>query len=159
MMDDLRAKSVPCRTCGVSILETTAQQLRGRCHPCARKTLHLRVGTAFRSAASFLLTPILFPIFLVQEWLRYRRRPRWPTTVDEAVRFLSRSENLEYARNFTTADDFVSDQYFGLGLSVRNSMGLWQGNTELLTACGADDPDEASSRILEALWRAANSER
>lgn len=45
--------------------------------------------------------------------------------------------------------------HFTLGMSIRNDLGLWSGNPELAcSACGGVPchPDEASSRILEAVW-------
>jgi len=48
--------------------------------------------------------------------------------------------------------------HFTLGLDIRNRDGLWSGNESLvLSACGTPcHPDDASMRIIEALWRQLN---
>ncbi|MBL8394611.1 MAG: hypothetical protein JNK99_07665 [Candidatus Accumulibacter sp.] len=46
--------------------------------------------------------------------------------------------------------------HFGLGMWIRNSLGLWKGNDELMQAIKERNqsihPDEASMVIVEAVW-------
>ena len=53
----------------------------------------------------------------------------------------------------TPADD-VDTLSLGLGAAIRNELGLWEGNTELLADCGLPDmhPDTAPMAILRSLW-------
>lgn len=43
---------------------------------------------------------------------------------------------------------------YGLGVKIRNEYGLWEGNQALLNSCGTTHPDDATSVILEGVWRA-----
>jgi hypothetical protein len=80
----------------------------------------------------------------------------WPTTVDEAVRdlvsTLSIADKLEIQ---WTAKENIISLYSVWGLRIRNRYGLWRANDKLiLSACaGPCHPDDASMRIIEALWR------
>ena len=54
--------------------------------------------------------------------------------------------------------------HFSLGMRIRNTFGLWQGNNDLLASCFPDvtdpymlmiiehDPDRASGVMVDALW-------
>ena len=45
--------------------------------------------------------------------------------------------------------------HFGWGMGIRNSFGLWQGNTKLLESCGGGKrihPRDCSMIIIEAVW-------
>ena len=98
-----------------------------------------------------------------------KRPEKWPRTVEEAVEQLMSSiseEDKERLRNMPEEDLIVL--HMDLGLAIRNTFGLWQGNKELLKSCGLwsipdsayDDflpmwvhPDDASGVIVEALWK------
>jgi hypothetical protein len=43
--------------------------------------------------------------------------------------------------------------HFGLGMTIRNECGLWDGNTDLLASCGSPDmhPESASDVIVRAV--------
>ena len=60
----------------------------------------------------------------------------WPATVSEAaariVRALSRREKSGLA---SASDEDLYAHHFGLGASIRNNFGLWEGNTDLLDDC------------------------
>jgi len=99
-----------------------------------------------------------------------KRPKKWPRTVEEAVEQLMSSmseEDKERLRNMPEEDLILL--HMGLGLEIRNTLGLGQGNKELLESCGLrsmpdsayDDflpmqvhPDDASGVIVEALWKA-----
>jgi hypothetical protein len=81
--------------------------------------------------------------------------PDWPTTVDEAVdRILAKMTNAEKDVVRTTPATDRDLLHFGLGASIRNECGLWDGNTDLLASCGSTDmhPDSASDAIVRAVW-------
>lgn len=89
-----------------------------------------------------------------------RQRPEsepWPETLDEAVEQLLKQlgwKMKEYLRD--TPEAHVAARFHhGLGTSIRNRYGLWQGNLSLLDSCGSTmmHPDEASAVIIKALWR------
>jgi len=56
-----------------------------------------------------------------------------------------------------TEDDLIS-LHFGLGMWIRNNLGLWHGNPELLAATGKQDPDDASVVIVQAFWQRLREE-
>jgi len=79
---------------------------------------------------------------------------QWPVTIDEAVGVviatLSEDERASIA---VLARDQLSGLHFGLGLWIRNNLGLWKGNESLLESTGAPNADDASLVIIEAVWR------
>ncbi len=80
-------------------------------------------------------------------------RRRWPRTVDEAVERLLTTIDVKQIPRYDSRSAFVANTHFILGMYVRNTFGLWQGNESLLEECGTEDPDEASQIILGVLWR------
>ncbi len=53
----------------------------------------------------------------------------------------------------TKKEDLIK-YHFGWGMGIRNSYGLWKGNTELLKSCGGEDihPDSCSMVIINRVW-------
>jgi len=43
--------------------------------------------------------------------------------------------------------------HFTAGSEIRNALGLWTGNRELLDDVGTDHPDDAAAVIIHALWK------
>jgi hypothetical protein len=91
---------------------------------------------------------------------RFLERRQWPLTVDQAIDKLLRELSKEDLRLIRSNDANID--WFSLGQAIRNSFGLWEGNTALLDSCGVfDDPipaDAASGVILAALkQRLANN--
>ena len=84
---------------------------------------------------------------------------KWPTTVKATVKdIISRmSESDKETVRKTNREDLIQFHFFW-GMGIRNQYGLLRGNEELLRhACGDDlfgDADEASLRIMEAVWDA-----
>ena len=82
------------------------------------------------------------------------RMEQWPTSVEGAVEQLlsQMTESNKAVLRDATEDDLVMIHY-DLGLSIRNSFGLWAGNKALLKSCGAEDmhPDDASAIIIERM--------
>ena len=77
-----------------------------------------------------------------------------PDTVDEAVRLLiAMVPKAEQARIAVMPQDELVLLHLGLGLWIRNNLGLWQDNPTLLDACGVQSPDDASAFLIVAFWR------
>src|SRR5947208_897778 len=93
------------------------------------------------------------PEIKVDPFLLYQ--DNWPVTVEDTVRdILPRISRLDKLEMMVTNKDHMKGMHFTLGLSIRNRYGLWRGNEKLiLSACGFRcHPDDASGKILEALW-------
>lgn len=76
-----------------------------------------------------------------------------PETVDAAVRLLQALvPEDEQAKIVQMAETELVMLDFGLGLWIRNNLGLWHGNQALLDATGEEHPDDASTVIIRAFW-------
>jgi hypothetical protein len=74
----------------------------------------------------------------------------YPTTVDAAVRLLlSMVEESEQAKIAAMDSEDIYTLHFGLGMWIRNHMGFYAGNAQLLKATGETEPD-ASMVIMRA---------
>ena len=89
-----------------------------------------------------------------------KRRPRqddWPRTVDEAVNLiLIKLDDASKAQVKSTARADLVKFHRGWGMGIRNSYGLWGGNTDLLKSCGDDKvihPESCSAVIIEHVWQ------
>ena len=81
---------------------------------------------------------------------------QWPKTVDDAVDLIiahMSEEEKEELRGMSKKG--LLTLHHELGMCIRNSFGLWEGNTELLESCGspAMKPDSASAVMIRAVWR------
>ncbi len=77
-----------------------------------------------------------------------------PISVDAAVRVLQGMiPEDEQAKIAKMPEDELPMLHFGLGQWIRNNLGLWQGNTQLLAATGEKHPDDASEVIIRAFWQ------
>lgn len=82
---------------------------------------------------------------------------RWPTTIDEAVGVviatLSDDDKVTIA---AMPKSELIGLHMGLGAWIRNNLGLWKGNDQLMQAIGEGDgsihPDDASMVIIKAVW-------
>jgi hypothetical protein len=90
----------------------------------------------------------------------------WPSTLIEAVdRLMSTLTPDELDAIGHMSEGELISLHFSLGMRIRNEFGLWQGNDDLLASCCPDvtdpymlmiikhDPDGASGRIIDALWK------
>ncbi len=115
------------------------------------------------------LLPVLFHIGIVASFsgcqtpagsgqVAAEQRAKWPKTVDEAVDRLMTELNQADLRavRVRTENDLI-DFHMSLGLYIRNSYGLWQGNKALLKSAGSGHPDDASYVIITGLWHKLNS--
>lgn len=83
----------------------------------------------------------------------------WPGTVDQAVGvLLGLLPDGEKARIAAMSPNDLITLHFGLGMWIRNNLGLWSENHALLESTGAHNPDDASGLIIEALWRRLREE-
>jgi hypothetical protein len=77
-----------------------------------------------------------------------------PTTIEASVRLvLGLMPEDEHARITALSRADLATLHLGLGLWMRNHLGLWNGNQALLDATGKIHPDEASEVLVEALWQ------
>ena len=82
----------------------------------------------------------------------------WPKTIDEAVGvLLATVSDVDQDRIADMAESELIGLHFGLGMWIRNNLGLWQGNQALMQAIRQDTPqihpDDVSMVIIKALWR------
>jgi hypothetical protein len=76
-----------------------------------------------------------------------------PATVEAAVRLLQGLvPDDEQTRIAFLPESELPTLDFGLGQWVRNNLGLWGGNADLLADAGAENADDASVVIVRAFW-------
>lgn len=83
-----------------------------------------------------------------------------PLTVEQAVEEIisDMSEEDKEKVKDTPFSDLIL-YHHGWGTGIRNSFGLWRGNTELLkSACSSESchPDDASMEIIYGVWNRLN---
>ena len=83
---------------------------------------------------------------------------QWPATIDEAVGVVIASlSDREKAAIAAMAESELIGLHFGLGMWIRNNLGLWQGNDELMQVIRERDQaihtDDVSMVIIAAVWR------
>jgi len=84
---------------------------------------------------------------------------QWPETVDQAVGvLLGLLPDAEKAKVAAIAQDDLVALHLGLGMWIRNNLGLWSENSALLESARAQNADDASVVIIEALWRRLREE-
>jgi hypothetical protein len=83
----------------------------------------------------------------------------WPTTVEAAVKeILARLPEADRSIIKAMRKEELIKLHFTLGLDIRNRAGLWSGESLMLSACGTPcHPDDASMRIIEAVWLRLNN--
>ena len=86
---------------------------------------------------------------------------KWPTTVNATVADLLSvlpATDKEAIRK-TKKEDLIQ-YHHGWGTGIRNHYGLWRGNQALIEdACHKPcHPDDASMKIIEAVWQALQRE-
>ena len=81
-------------------------------------------------------------------------RAAWPKTVDEAVTsLLAGMDDADKARVRDTKKEDLILFHHGWGTGIRNDLGLWRGNTNLMADCHTEVPDHASMVIIKAVWQ------
>ena len=82
-----------------------------------------------------------------------------PATVDAAVRLLQglvpQAEQATIA--YMKEDDLITLDP-GLGMWIRNNLGLWRGNDALIESTGEANADDASVVIIRAFWLALRAD-
>ena len=89
----------------------------------------------------------------------------WPESCTEAVEYLLEGlsdEDKATIRN--TPKENLINFHFGWGMGIRNELGLWRGNDQLISSCmdlnSTNDPhpDSISMIIIEEVWKALNEQ-
>jgi hypothetical protein len=116
-----------------------------------------------RALGSFLILLAVLLVFVRLSTAEIETGPEllgpenWPVTVEDTVRdLLPRIPRFQKLRIwFVKKDDLIS-LHHGFGTWIRNRYGLWRGNDKLiLSACSFRcHPDDASMKIIEAVWEA-----
>lgn len=79
------------------------------------------------------------------------------STVEEAVSIIVKSlkaDDLQHIKEMPKEKLIVL--HHSLGTWIRNSFGLWASNDVLLRATGEHHPDDASFKIIIAVWEKLN---
>jgi hypothetical protein len=79
----------------------------------------------------------------------------WPKTVDAAVEYvLDTLDEETKAKVRATHREDLPNFHHGLGTGIRNALGLWRGNSELLKSCGGErtHPESCSMTLLQRVW-------
>ena len=75
-----------------------------------------------------------------------------PRTIDQAVaRLISEMNDADKRRLRKTQKGSLISFHDVWGTGIRNQFGLWRGNTNLMAACGANELDQASMVIIQAV--------
>ena len=84
---------------------------------------------------------------------------QWPETVDQAVGvLLGLLPDGEKAKIAAMSQDDLVALHLGMGMWIRNNLGLWSENSALLQSARAQNPDDASVVIIEDLWQRLREE-
>ena len=86
------------------------------------------------------------------------KQKAWPGTVDEAVVVvLATLSDADKDQIAGMAEADLIGLHFGLGLWIRNNLGLWHGNQALMQSIRQVTPnihpDDVSTVIIEAVWK------
>lgn len=82
-------------------------------------------------------------------------RDSWPQDQCVAVALLiaAMTPDSKAALARTKRDDLFPD-HTGMTDFIRHNFGLWEGNTALIESCRCENPDDATTRIIEMTWNA-----
>jgi hypothetical protein len=76
-----------------------------------------------------------------------------PKTVDDAVTvLLTLMPDIEQAKVAQVREEDLERLHLGMGIWIRNNLGLWSGNEELMADTGAYDADSAAAVITRTFW-------
>jgi hypothetical protein len=86
------------------------------------------------------------------------KQKEWPGTVDEAAGVVLATLSDEDKNQIAgMAEGDLIGLHFGLGMWIRNNLGLWQGNQALMQSIRQHTPDihpdDVSMVIIEAVWK------
>jgi hypothetical protein len=97
-------------------------------------------------------------------------RTPWPETINDAAeRIISIMDEKEKKKVQSIPENKLEKLHFGLGMYVRNELGLLEGNDDLIKACAiskygdfeslffVNDTDSAANVILEEIWNRLNA--
>jgi hypothetical protein len=105
---------------------------------------------------------VVLPCLALASWAHageQRVAKAHPQTVREAVEVVRGWLDEENRRELAyMAEDDLILLHHGLGMGLRNGLGLWGDNPRLLADCGKVHPDDCSSIIIGALHRRLRAE-
>lgn len=79
---------------------------------------------------------------------------QWPKTVEQAVeRVIATLTAEQRERVRQTPEDQLICFHENMGRWIRNVFGLWGGNNALIEALGRRHPDDASTLIVQNVWK------
>lgn len=111
-----------------------------------RRTLNIVFALLVAAGAAHFM----FPGHLKAWW------KGWPLNIDAAAAAVLVELTAEQRQALKgTPRDRLIEYHFGLGMAIRNDLGLWNGNEPLLaSACEGKNchPDDASMLIIERAW-------
>lgn len=86
------------------------------------------------------------------------KQKEWPGTVDEAAGVVLASlSDADKDQIAGMAESDLIGLHVGLGMWIRNNLGLWQGNQALMQSIRQHTPDihpdDVSMVIIEAVWK------
>ena len=86
------------------------------------------------------------------------KQKQWPVTIEESADVvIAALTETEAAKISGMSESELINLHFGVGMWIRNNLGLWQGNDALIQALREREPgihpDEASMLIIEQVWR------
>jgi hypothetical protein len=86
------------------------------------------------------------------------KQKQWPVTIEEATGVVVAAlPEAEAAKIAAMPESDLINLHFGLGMWIRNNLGLWQGNDALMQALRECEPgihpDDVSMLIIEQVWR------
>ncbi|MBB1075771.1 hypothetical protein HUU62_15285 [Rhodoferax sp. 4810] len=77
----------------------------------------------------------------------------FPATIDAAVRLLKTMVDVdEQAKTARMDEAELFHLHFGLGAWIRNNLGLYAGNDQLMRATEMTEPDDASMVVIRSFW-------
>lgn len=92
-------------------------------------------------------------------------KSNWPVDCDEAAQMIFSDLDDESTRTLKGAEkDSLIKYHHGWGTGIRNSLGLWSGNDDLMKSCmvkqpnSQSHPDTASMIIIELVWKLTQEE-
>jgi hypothetical protein len=84
---------------------------------------------------------------------------QWPQTFDQAVDRVIQTLTVEQKEQVRqTPEDQLLGYHENMGRWIRNMFGLWGGNKALIDAMGRQHPDDASTLIIQTVWKRLQEE-
>jgi len=77
-----------------------------------------------------------------------------PNTINSAAQLIISEMSKKDRKNIKeTSPDQLIMYHHGWGTGIRNNLGLWGENKELIEDCGNTNPDDCSMKIINRIWQ------